>query len=222
LLREVRVAAADADGPDEFLGRLKSAGLLVRPRLSQLEPGGITGYSVALPGHRTAAGQPVWYGGSKLAADLSWTRLSQKWDRLAAGHPGTLADQTADLLQLLARRHEGRGGGPLTAAATSFERTRREPFNRVAPSQASAVARSIARAVPSSRGRQTADVARTLDALVDLMNAVSRLRAAQGRPAQQQAAAFAATALRRHTRRALTTTRPAQARNEQLARRLGP
>lgn len=79
LQREVRVAAAGAGGQADFLARLTSAGLLVRPRFSQRDADQITGYSVALPGDRTADGQPIWFGGAKLAADLSWTKLARRW-----------------------------------------------------------------------------------------------------------------------------------------------
>ena len=52
-------------------------------------PGQVTGYSVALPGDTTKDGGPVWYGGGKLAADLSWPKLRQRWTptRAAPGRP---------------------------------------------------------------------------------------------------------------------------------------
>ena len=46
-------------------------------------PGQVTGYAVALPEDTTRNGEPVWYGGGKLAADLSWPRLAQRWTRPA-------------------------------------------------------------------------------------------------------------------------------------------
>ena len=54
-------------------------GILVRERCSVKNPGQVTGYSVALPGDTTKDGGPVWYGGGKLAADLSWPKLRQRW-----------------------------------------------------------------------------------------------------------------------------------------------
>ena len=57
--------------------------MLVRKRYSVTNPGQVTGYAVALPGDTTKAGEPVWYGGGKLAADLSWPRLCQRWTRPA-------------------------------------------------------------------------------------------------------------------------------------------
>jgi hypothetical protein len=53
--------------------------MLVRKRFSIKSPGQVTGYSVALPGDTTKDGGPVWCGGAKLAADLSWPKLRQRW-----------------------------------------------------------------------------------------------------------------------------------------------
>ena len=46
-------------------------------------PGQVTGYAVALPGDTARNGEPVWYGGGKLAADLCWPKLAQRWTRPA-------------------------------------------------------------------------------------------------------------------------------------------
>ncbi|WP_432561772.1 relaxase/mobilization nuclease domain-containing protein [Kineococcus sp. SYSU DK003] len=78
LRREVRLAAAATDSPDEFFDRLRDRGVMVKLRHSQQNPDQVTGYAVAWPGDHTAGGRPVWFGGSKLAADLSWTRLQQE------------------------------------------------------------------------------------------------------------------------------------------------
>ena len=58
---------------------MDQAGVLVRKRFSVSNPGQVTGYSVALPGDTTKDGGPVWYGGGKLAADLTWPKLRQRW-----------------------------------------------------------------------------------------------------------------------------------------------
>ena len=57
--------------------------MLVRLRYSVTNPGQVTGYAVALPGDTARNGEPVWYGGGKLAADLSWPKLAQRWIRPA-------------------------------------------------------------------------------------------------------------------------------------------
>jgi hypothetical protein len=91
LRRHVATAAAGADGPEEFFARLEAAGVLLRTRYSTRNPGEITGYAVALPGDAGPDGGPIWYGGGKLAADLTWPRQCQRW----AGPPGT-GPATAD------------------------------------------------------------------------------------------------------------------------------
>ncbi len=89
LRRQVTTAAASAGSEDEFFARLDQARVLVRKRFSVKSPGQVTGYSVALPGDTTKDGGPVWYGGGKLAADLSWPKLRQRWTptRAAPGRP---------------------------------------------------------------------------------------------------------------------------------------
>ena len=79
LKREVSTAAAGASCEEEFYSRLEQAGVLVRHRFSTRNPGQVTGYSVALPQDTTKAGEPVWYGGGKLAADLSLPKLRRRW-----------------------------------------------------------------------------------------------------------------------------------------------
>ena len=79
LRRQVTTAAAAAGSEHEFFARLDQTGVLVCKRFSVKNPGQVTGYSVALPGDTTKDGGPVWYGGGKLAADLSWPKLQQRW-----------------------------------------------------------------------------------------------------------------------------------------------
>ncbi|MFC5183834.1 relaxase/mobilization nuclease domain-containing protein [Actinomadura harenae] len=79
LRRRVQDAAATARTEAEFFERLREAGVLVHRRFSQDHPDQVTGYAVALPNYRTAAGPSVWYGGGKLAADLTLPRLRIRW-----------------------------------------------------------------------------------------------------------------------------------------------
>ncbi|MCT2589843.1 relaxase/mobilization nuclease domain-containing protein [Streptomyces sp. N2-109] len=77
-LREaVRRALAGATSTEEFLGRLKDAGLLVHTKA--LPSGDLKGYKVALPGDRNKGKEPVFYAGSTLAPDLSLPRLQQRF-----------------------------------------------------------------------------------------------------------------------------------------------
>ena len=120
LRREVTTAAASANSEQEFFARLNAAGLLVRKRFSVKNPGQITGYSVALPGDTTKDGGPVWYGGGKLAADLTWPKLRQRWTRpgqhrVLAGWPpmsGTPSGITPPARPLMPPRRSAPWPGP--------------------------------------------------------------------------------------------------------------
>ncbi len=80
LRRAVSTAAAGAASEQEFFARLDRAGVLVRKRFSTRHPGEVTGYAVALTGDTAREGGPVWFGGGKLAADLTLPRLRCRWD----------------------------------------------------------------------------------------------------------------------------------------------
>ncbi len=115
LARKVRAAATAATGEAEFVQAALDAGILLRPRYGK---GGdrsqVVGYSAALPGNGSGTAGPIWYGGGKLAADLSLPRLRARWttapkatppgalpawqhaNDLAAGPAGTGARTRAD------------------------------------------------------------------------------------------------------------------------------
>ena len=73
--------------------------MLVRIRYSSRDPGQVTGYAVALAGDTARAGGPVWFGGGKLAADLSLPKLRARWHGTPAGpgrtDPFTAAERNA-------------------------------------------------------------------------------------------------------------------------------
>jgi len=79
LRAQVRQAAAGASSLSEFLDLLRADGLLVRERFSTRTPGQVTGYAVALPDRDGRP--PVYFGGGKLAADLTVPRLQARWQR---------------------------------------------------------------------------------------------------------------------------------------------
>jgi hypothetical protein len=79
LRRAVSTAAAGAASEQEFFARLERADVLVRKRFSTRNPGEVTGYAVALPHDTSRAGAPVWFGGGKLAADLTLPKLRRRW-----------------------------------------------------------------------------------------------------------------------------------------------
>jgi len=79
LQRQVASAAAGTRSEPEFFAALNKRGLRVRLRHSAPNPGEVTGYAVGLPGDVTAAGDQIWYGGGKLAPDLTLPKLRQRW-----------------------------------------------------------------------------------------------------------------------------------------------
>jgi hypothetical protein len=97
LKRAVSTAAAGASSEPEFFTRLADAGVLVRKRFSTRNPGEITGYAVALPADTTREGKPVWFGGGKLAPDLTLPKLRCRWQpaRATPGEPFTSAERNA-------------------------------------------------------------------------------------------------------------------------------
>lgn len=88
LARTVRACAAASADEAEFVRRMRDADLLVRPRFARGGEDTIVGYSVATrpgPGE-----QAIWYGGGRLARDLTITRLRAGWpqDATAAAAAG--------------------------------------------------------------------------------------------------------------------------------------
>jgi hypothetical protein len=79
LKRAVSTAVAGAASEQEFFARLADSRVLVR-KLNARNPGEVTGYAVAPPWDTTATSAPVWFGGGKLAADLTLPRLHRRWE----------------------------------------------------------------------------------------------------------------------------------------------
>jgi hypothetical protein len=88
LRREVTAAAAGAGSEREFFARLSQAGVLVRRRRSSQDPAQVTGYSVGFAEHAARDGGVVWYGGGKLAADLTLPKLRKRWTGQGGGLAG--------------------------------------------------------------------------------------------------------------------------------------
>jgi hypothetical protein len=90
LRQMVRAAAGSSTGWEDFAQRLHRQGVHLRPRMSERNPGQITGYAVALP-DRYDTGQTVWFGGGKLAPDLTLPQLQRRWQghEAPAEQPGS-------------------------------------------------------------------------------------------------------------------------------------
>jgi len=131
LRREVRAAAAAAHAETDFLTRLRATGVLVRLRHSTTDPEQITGYAVGLPGHHTATGATIWYGGGRLAPDLTLPKLRHRWTDHSHTPPGpaahrsdsrqprtaALRDTTRTVRQAVGDVHRLAGSEPRTASA---------------------------------------------------------------------------------------------------------
>jgi hypothetical protein len=87
---KVKVAAGASRDFAEFTARLARDGVTVWPRLSERVPGELTGYAVSLNGWTNGAGEPVRFGGDKLAPDLSLPKLRARWDPAGSDGAGAL------------------------------------------------------------------------------------------------------------------------------------
>ncbi|WP_327246787.1 relaxase/mobilization nuclease domain-containing protein [Streptomyces sp. NBC_01320] len=92
LREQAYTVAAGIRTEADYFTVLQSLGIKVKTRLGP-ETGEVIGYSLAAPGDTNAADEPVWYGGSKLAPDLSINRLRE---RLATQEVADRAQHVAD------------------------------------------------------------------------------------------------------------------------------
>jgi hypothetical protein len=83
LARAVRAASVTAAGLAGFVAALEVAGYRVEVR--RAPSGDLLGYKVARADDVTAAGEPVFFSGSRLAPDLSLPRLMEAWDSAGRG-----------------------------------------------------------------------------------------------------------------------------------------
>ena len=125
LRREVCTAAAAACSEQGFFTRLRAAGVLVHPRFSTVHPGEVTGYAVGLPGHTARNGGVVWYGGGKLAVDLTLPKLRARWAGSATGgDPFSGADVPAAAVRGALRTMVTEAAELATGEAAFFARLR--------------------------------------------------------------------------------------------------
>ncbi len=191
LRREVRYAAAAAGSADEFFGLLEQAGLRVRLRFSSVHPDQVTGYAVALADHTTAAGAPVFYGGGRLAPDLSLPQLRTRWGEAPARPAPPAPAQQAQLYEQAAAQVRAAaedirrlaGTDPATASAAAYaaadtltvaarlvEGQRRGPLHRAAEALDRASREPYRRALPRTR---RAEALRSMSRLMRLAGQLS-------------------------------------------------
>ncbi|MEV6179934.1 mobilization protein [Streptomyces sp. NPDC052015] len=200
LQRTVREAAAAATSDADFFARLGASGLRVQQRIAP--DGNVTGYSVALPGDRNSAQQPVWFSGARLAPDLSLPRVRERWqgpapkssaapaevwrvaeekvraaaDQLGAGELRQGAGDVAalgDLIVVAAVVSPRMVRDQMRQAAYEFERASRAPAAREMEGQARELYRESAQVLSRSvAAAGRSDAAAALGFLLALVTAV--------------------------------------------------
>jgi hypothetical protein len=176
LVREASVASKDEA---EFVRRVRGSGALVRPRF---ETGGqhtVVGYSVAL---RTRPGDtPIWFGGGKLAKDLTLPYLRRFWEVSKNHQRAAVAEWSA--AKAVAPGREALRGHPedwrraVASVERSIERLRAVPASDLAAWRGAAREAAGVFAAWSRRleGNSPGSLAATADALA---------RSAQRRPGE--------------------------------------
>ncbi len=79
LERIVRACATASRDETEFIHRLRDQGIRYRPRYATGGTDVVVGYSVRLPGADEGPQRSVWYGGGRLARDLTLPALRRGW-----------------------------------------------------------------------------------------------------------------------------------------------
>lgn len=136
LERRVRAAAAAASTEAEFVRRLRADRVLVHPRFAAGRGDVVVGYSVA--DRPTRGERPIWYGGGKLARDLTLTRLRDAWPDSPEEASTAVGEWTA----------AGRNRRVAAPSADRMERLRKDPAELHAAAGQIADARERLRAVP--------------------------------------------------------------------------
>jgi hypothetical protein len=179
LARLVREAAVASKDEAEFVRRLRGSGALVRPRFESGGQEAVVGYSVALG--TTGGAAPIWFGGGKLAKDLTLPHLRQFWAVSGDDRKAAVVEWSASKAVALGR--EALRGHPddwrraVAAVERSVERLRAVPVSdlpawRGAAREAAGVFAAWSRRL---EGNSPGPLAATADALA---------RSAQSRPGE--------------------------------------
>ena len=181
LERTVRACAAAARSEAHFVALARSTSLLIRPRYAD-DPGTrtVTGYAVAAKDGRQAYSRktgktgPIWFGGGKLASDLTLPALRRRWEPSGQGASAARAEALAawsaaasldDRPGTTASRPQTTRPGPIqidASAAADLLAAAATACEPGAPGQLSQAARHMARAAqyaaPAPRRAGTAAV----------------------------------------------------------------
>ena len=141
----MRACATASRDESEFIRRLRDEGVRLRPRYAEGGTEEVVGYSVRLPGREHGPQRSVWYGGGRLARDLTLPALRRGWRQDAEAQRRAVREWSSSTSA--APRVAGRAPGRARAARAD-----------VAPLHDGARARPPA--APSRRHRPRRDRAR--------------------------------------------------------------
>jgi len=175
LRRQVREAVGRASTSVGFLEELRGAGLLVRERLSPTT-GELTGYAVAVAGgDRNSHGEPIFYGGGRLASDLTLPKVAARYGEPVSSSAARVASPAA-----------ATSNGP-TAAPGVGPRLSAEEREQVWQ-QAGAAAEHAAQVI-GGHGQDPAAAADAAWAASDFLTGAARMVAGNGRAGPLEQAA---------------------------------
>jgi len=130
LRRLVRGAASTARSSGEFRSELAASGVRFTPRMSTQDPTQVTGYKVSLLPADSAA-QTVSFAGGQLDKDLTWPKLTARWqpavapaDTAASAWDGSEQRGTPVARSSPAAMSSTTGTSPADRAAAAAERAR--------------------------------------------------------------------------------------------------
>ena len=96
LERIVRACATASRDESEFIQRLRDQGIKCRPRFREGGINVVIGYSVRLPGPADGPRKTVWYGGGRLARDLTLPALRLSWGQTEDARPRAVGEWKSD------------------------------------------------------------------------------------------------------------------------------
>jgi len=140
--------------------------VLLKLRPGQSNPDEFTGYSVGLPTERDKAGEPVWFGASHLAADLSLPKLRIRWGTATeTRHGSNRAEETVRVSAAQRAQTLSQAATTVNAAADEIRRVaNRDPQAAQALAQAAAdTLTAVASTVESRRGGPLTEAAERFD-----------------------------------------------------------